>query len=75
MPTERKCLRCGGAYLEPGRVQGVGQLYFRPKNVKFFSLHTADVPVEASICTDCGAIDLIGDIHKAQTLLDQAKPV
>ena len=54
MSDERKCLRCGGTNLEPGRMQGNGVLCFRPKSAKFLTLQTADVKIAASMCLDCG---------------------
>lgn len=75
MATEKKCLRCGGTNLEPGHIQGICCLHFRPKNVKFCTLRTADVLVEANLCTDCGTVELVGDIHKAQVPTAEARPV
>jgi predicted nucleic-acid-binding Zn-ribbon protein len=75
MATEKKCLRCGSANLEPGALQSTGQLYFRAENTKFFTFQTGDVIVRANICVDCGSIELVGDVRKAQSLVGRAKPV
>jgi len=70
----KKCLRCGGERLEPGAIQSTGKIYFRPANSSFWSFRTADVPVEANICLDCGTVELIGDIKKAESLVGRATP-
>ena len=74
MPTDRKCLRCGGTQLEPGRIQSRGKVWFKPDNAKFFTFNTSDVQVRAALCLDCGTVDLVGDIEKAQALIGTAKP-
>jgi predicted nucleic-acid-binding Zn-ribbon protein len=75
MATEKKCLRCGGASLEPGAIRSTGHIYFRPENAKFFTFQFADVPVRANMCVDCGTIELVGDVRKAQSLTGKPKPV
>ncbi len=72
-PTAR-CRRCGGQRLEPGSMQSTGKLYFRPANTKFLTLKTADVPIRANICLDCGAVELLGDVSKARALTDRKEP-
>jgi predicted nucleic-acid-binding Zn-ribbon protein len=75
MTTDKKCLRCGGTQLQPGRIQSTGRVWFKPANTKFFTLNTSDVEVRADICLDCGTIELVGDTHKAQSLTGTVKPV
>jgi hypothetical protein len=75
MTTEKKCLRCGNTELQPGRLQSTGRIWFTPDNLKFFTLMTSDVPVRAYICLDGGTVELVGDVHKAQSLAGSAKPV
>ncbi len=62
-----KCQRCDGERLEPGSLGSFG-LTFRPANTKFLTLSTNDVGVQANMCLDCGLIQLVGDLRKAQTL-------
>lgn len=69
---EKKCLRCGGTNLEPGIVQSTGRVYFRPENTKLLTFQTSDVPVRVNICIDCGTLDFVGDVHKAQSLTGRA---
>lgn len=74
MAIEKKCLRCGSPRLEPGLLQGPNSVCFRPENAKFMTLQTGDVSVGASICLDCGLIELSGDFQKAESLTDRTKP-
>jgi DNA-directed RNA polymerase subunit RPC12/RpoP len=64
-----KCPSCGSENLEPGRLESTGRVYFRPKNAKFLSLKSANIEVEANICTECGHIMLVGDEGKARALV------
>lgn len=74
MSTDRKCPECGSARLELGDIQSTGRIYFRPNKTKFLKLRTNDVPIVASMCMDCGDVMLLGDLRKADILLDRAKP-
>ena len=69
----KKCLRCGGANLEPGWVQSTGKIYFRPDNTKFMTLRTADVEVNGNFCLDCGTVELVGDAEKCRRLVERAR--
>ena len=64
----KTCLRCGGTNLEPGAVESTGRIYFRPENSRFMTLSTANVPLKANICVDCGTIEFIGDVGKTRKL-------
>jgi hypothetical protein len=67
----KTCLHCGSSRLESGRVQSTGRLYFRPAHAKVMTVHTADIPVLASMCLDCGAIEFAGEVNKARKLSKQ----
>ena len=71
MTATKSCLRCGGSRLEDGRVQSTGLLYFRPSNPRIMTVHTADIPVLANMCLDCGAIEFGGEVKKARKLSKQ----
>ena len=68
MATEKKCVKCGSASLEPGAIQSTGRIHFRPENTKLLTFKTGDVAIKATICLECGFIELIGDFKKAQRL-------
>jgi hypothetical protein len=69
MTENNKCIRCESSQLASGWVQSTGKMYFRPKKVNFFAPKTADLSVTGFMCTDCGAIELKGDINKAKSLI------
>jgi len=69
MSEEKKCLRCGGTNLKPGSIQSTGRVSFRPKNAKFITARTGDIPVNANICVDCGYVELLADTDKAKSLV------
>jgi ferredoxin-like protein FixX len=71
---EQKCLHCGSDRLEPGNIQSTGAIYFRPDNAKFMTLKTADIRLKANICLECGAVFLVGDPAKVETLTSRAQP-
>ncbi|GAA5496400.1 hypothetical protein SAMN02745181_0297 [Rubritalea squalenifaciens DSM 18772] len=73
MSKERQCPCCGSAKLEPGKVQSSGKVYFRPENTKFLTLGTNDVELSANLCMDCGYVMLIGDMRKANKLLNKSQ--
>jgi hypothetical protein len=73
MPTEKKCLRCGGTQLQPGKIKSTGKIWFKPEKTKFLTLKTSNVDMHASLCLDCGTIDLAGDPGKAKALTKAAK--
>jgi hypothetical protein len=68
-----KCYRCGSTRLQPGRVRAESRLSFVPDNAPFWTLSTLNVALEASLCMDCGAVELFGDLQKAKRLLPQVE--
>jgi hypothetical protein len=59
--------------MEPGGVQSRGWLYFRPTNCTFWTL-TPSVAIQAFLCLDCGNLELVGDVKKAEALVGRGKP-
>ena len=50
--------------------------YFRPANSSFWTLKTADVPVEAGTRPlDCGTLELVADVNKAEALVGRAPAI
>ena len=64
MQTDVSCCRCGGHNLEPGSVQSAGDVSFRPGNSRFLTLLPGNVTLTATMCMDCGTIELAGDVRK-----------
>jgi hypothetical protein len=74
MTEEKTCMRCGSAKLAAGWVQSTGKVCFRPDKAKFIVPKTADVPVDGRMCLECGAIELVGDVKKARSLMKPIHP-
>jgi len=67
----RRCLGCGGERMEPGGLHTVGGLSFRPANSTFWTL-TPNVEMQAFLCLDCGNVELVGDLKKAEALVGRS---
>jgi hypothetical protein len=72
-PESRRCLRCGGERMEPGGMAARGGLSFYPANTTFWTL-SPHVTIQAFLCMDCGTVELVGDVKRAEALVGQAKP-
>ena len=48
---------------------GRGRVFFKLLNAPFFSLLSTNVNIEATICLDCGNIQLTGDVGRAREIL------
>ncbi len=64
-----KCTRCGSPKLAEGALQGPTRTSFRPSEAKFLTLETGDVMTKATMCRDCGLIEVTGDVSKLSRLL------
>ncbi len=67
---ESKCTKCGGNKSTPGKLNAMGGVTFTPDDLKFWILKSSLVHVQASMCLECGFIELIGDIEKAEDLME-----
>ncbi len=67
MPTT-KCLRCGSESTAAGAVYGPRRMSFRPEGSKFLTLETGDVMTRATMCRECGFIEMTGDVGKLHRL-------
>jgi hypothetical protein len=72
-PGSRRCLRCGGERMEPGGLHTIGGLSFYPANSTFWTL-SPTVAIQAFLCLDCGHLELVGDVKKAEALVGRDKP-
>jgi hypothetical protein len=55
-----------GALYSPGRAA------FRPEGAKFFTMETGDVMTKATMCRECGSIQITGDVSKLRRLTSGA---
>jgi hypothetical protein len=66
------CPICINAELEAGTLHATGKVHFRPDDAKFLKLKTANVEVNALLCTQCGHVTLRADAEKVKALTQQA---
>ncbi|MDH3558568.1 MAG: hypothetical protein OES18_22210 [Deltaproteobacteria bacterium] len=66
MSDSKTCSHCGGATLEPGRVN------FHFEDQRFLTALTGYVPILSTMCLDCGTIDLSGEVEKARKISKKA---
>ena len=52
----------------------VSRASFRPDDSKFLTLETGDVMTKATMCRNCGVIELIGDVNKLRRLTGDPEP-
>jgi excisionase family DNA binding protein len=63
-----RCAVCGHSVMIEGRLQGTGNLYFRPARPKFWVMVEAMVPTKCRVCAACGYIQIHADIEKLEKL-------
>jgi excisionase family DNA binding protein len=63
-----RCASCGNSVLVDGKLQGTGNLYFRPQKTKFWVFAEALVPTRCRVCTACGYIQIHADTSKLKRL-------
>jgi hypothetical protein len=61
-----RCSGCDAETLVSGALHRAGR--FRPDDTKFLTLETSDVDVVATMCSECGLIELKGDVAKLRRL-------
>ena len=63
MPTP-KCARCGSESLTSGALRGPTRMSFRPEAARFLTVETGDVMTKATMCRQCGLVEITGDVKK-----------
>jgi hypothetical protein len=69
-----KCPRCGSEQAAGGALYAPGRLAFRADSAKFLTLETGDIMTKASICRECGLVQITGDVNKLRRLTSLAEP-
>jgi hypothetical protein len=59
--------------MEPGGLQSRGGVSFHPANSTFWTLQP-NVAIQAFLCLDCGNLELVGDVKKAEALVGEGEP-
>ena len=67
MPTP-KCHSCGGEMIAAGALYSPGRASYRPEGAKFFTMETGDVLTKATMCRECGLVQITGDVNKLRRL-------
>jgi len=71
----RNCPRCGGEDKIPGALRGmVGGVSFLPKSTRFMTLETSTIPTVATMCSQCGLVEITGDVEKLSALVGSSLP-
>ena len=66
------CSRCGGeTALAPGALFSGIRTSFRPQESKFLTMETGDVMTKATMCRNCGVIEIVGDVNKLRRLTSE----
>lgn len=67
-----KCIRCGSEQASSGALYGPTRLSFRPDGTRFLTLETGDVLTKASMCRECGLVEILGDVNKLRRLTGES---
>jgi ribosomal protein S27AE len=68
------CYRCGAETASPGALFSAVRTSFRPQDSKFLTLESGDVMTKATMCRNCGVIEIIGDVNKLRRLTSEPEP-
>ncbi len=68
------CYRCGGEMLAAGALYSAVRTAFRPQDSKFLTLETGDVMTKATMCRNCGIVEIVGDVNKLRRLTSDPEP-
>ena len=63
------CYRCNGETVVLGALYSGMRTSFRPQDSKFLTLETGDVMTKATMCKNCGAVEILGDVNKLRRLI------
>ncbi len=68
------CSRCGAETVSGGALYSPVRTSFRPQDSKFLTMQTGDVMTKATMCRECGLIEIIGDVTKLKRLTSEPAP-
>ena len=68
------CYRCGSEMLSMGALFSGIRTSFRPQESKFLTLETGDVMTKATMCRNCGVVEIVGDVNKLKRLTSEPEP-
>ena len=62
------CTRCGAETISGGALYSPVRTSFRPQDSRFLTMQTGDVMTKATMCRECGLIEITGDVTKLKRL-------
>ena len=65
------CYRCKGEMIVLGALYSAVRTAFRPQESKFMTLETGDVMTKATMCRNCGTVEIVGDVNKLRRLTSE----
>ncbi len=71
-----KCFKCGGTNLKPGELRSglvflpVSAFRFDTGNRSLFD-KTPDVLINATMCLDCGFVEILGNLKSAKAIVQK----
>jgi hypothetical protein len=68
------CYRCNSETIVMGALYSAVRTSFRPQDSKFMTLETGDVMTKATMCRNCGTVEIIGDVNKLRRLTSDPEP-
>ena len=69
-----KCLRCGSELIADSALYGPGRLALRPDDTRFLTMESGHVMTKATMCRECGFVEIVGDVQKLRRLIGHAVP-
>jgi len=65
------CYRCKSDMVIIGALYSGMRSSFRPQDSKFLTLETGDVMTKATMCRNCGVVEIVGDVNKLRRLTSE----
>ncbi|HEY3161705.1 MAG TPA: hypothetical protein VGJ78_22215 [Vicinamibacterales bacterium] len=65
------CYRCKSDMVIIGALYSGIRTSFRPADSKFLTLETGDVMTKATMCRNCGVVEILGDVNKLRRLTSE----
>ena len=73
MPNS-KCMRCGSGLIADGALYGPGRMALRPEGARFLAMEMGHVMTKATMCRECGFVEITGDVQKLRRLTTHGEP-
>ena len=71
---DSKCMRCGSGLIADGALYGPGRMGLRPEGARFLAMEMGHVMTKATMCRECGFVEITGDVQKLRRLTAHDEP-